>query len=58
MKVILIVPDESYSDRTWWKLFQKRVVHTKFDIYVFINVRHFHEWVFMVICKYNIAANV
>jgi hypothetical protein len=21
---------------TWWSLFQKRVVHTKFDIYVFI----------------------
>ena len=23
-------------DRTWWKLFQKRVVRTKFDNYVFI----------------------
>ena len=23
-------------ERTWWRLFQKRVVHTKFDIYVFI----------------------
>ena len=23
-------------DRTWWRLFQKRVVRTKFDIYVFI----------------------
>jgi hypothetical protein len=22
---------------TWWSLFQKRVVHTKFEIYVFIN---------------------
>ena len=22
---------------TWWRLFQKRVVHTKFDIYVFIT---------------------
>jgi hypothetical protein len=22
-------------ERTWWRLFQKRVVHTKFDIYVF-----------------------
>jgi hypothetical protein len=37
MKVILNVPDEGYSDRTWWRLFQKRVVHTKFDIYVFIS---------------------
>jgi hypothetical protein len=24
-------------ERTWWRLFQKRVVRTKFDIYVFIN---------------------
>ena len=24
-------------ERTWWKLFQKRVVCTKFDIYVFIT---------------------
>jgi hypothetical protein len=23
-------------ERTWWKLFQKRVVSTKFEIYVFI----------------------
>ena len=22
---------------TWWKLFQKRVVRTKFDIYVFVS---------------------
>ena len=32
-------------ERTWWRLFQKRVVHTKFDIYVFI------------IFLYNIVAN-
>jgi hypothetical protein len=25
--------------RTWWRLFQKRVVRTKFDIYVFITAR-------------------
>jgi hypothetical protein len=24
-------------ERTWWRLFQKRVVLTKFDIYVFIT---------------------
>jgi len=23
-------------ERTWWRLFQKRVVRTKYDIYVFI----------------------
>ena len=23
-------------ENTWWRLFQKRVVRTKFDIYVFI----------------------
>jgi hypothetical protein len=36
MKVILIVPDEGYSDRTWWRLFQKRVVCTKIDMYVLL----------------------
>jgi hypothetical protein len=36
MKVILSVPDEGYSERTWWRLFQKRTVRTKFDIYVCI----------------------
>jgi hypothetical protein len=25
-------------ERTWWKLFQKDVVRTKFDIYVFITI--------------------
>jgi 4-amino-4-deoxy-L-arabinose transferase-like glycosyltransferase len=24
-------------ERTWWRLFQKRVMRTKFDIYVFIK---------------------
>ena len=34
MKVILSVPDEGegYSERTWWRLFQKRVVRTKLDV--------------------------
>ena len=36
MKVILSVPDEGYYERTWWRLFQKRIVRTKLDIYVFI----------------------
>ena len=35
-KVILSVPDEGYSERTWWRLFQKHVVCTTFYIYVFI----------------------
>jgi hypothetical protein len=25
---------------TWWKLFQKRVMHTKFNIYICIDVRY------------------
>ena len=40
---IMSVPDEGYSrnysvyyERTWWRLFQKRVVCTKFDIYSLI----------------------
>jgi hypothetical protein len=36
MKVIMSVPDEVYYERTWWRLFQKHVVHTNFNIYVFI----------------------
>jgi hypothetical protein len=36
MKVILSVLDEGYFERTWWRLFQKRVVRTKFVVYVFI----------------------
>jgi hypothetical protein len=28
-------------ERTWWRLFQKRVVRTKLDIYVFITVHSF-----------------
>jgi len=34
---ILSVPDEGYFERTWWRLFQKHVVHTYLDIYVFIT---------------------
>ena len=37
MKVIVSVPDEGYCERTWWRLFQKRVVCITFDIYVFID---------------------
>ena len=50
------VPDESYFRNvsstlnsistfvlmwgTWWKLFQKRVMNTEFNIYIFIDVRY------------------
>ena len=44
MKAILSVPDEGYSERTWWRLFQKHVVRTIFDIYVFIIV--VNNWMF------------
>ena len=39
-------------ERTWWRLFQKRVVRTKFDIYVFIT-KHFH-----IIFKTNFVENI
>ena len=34
-----------YSDfeRTWWRLFQKRVVRTKFDLYIFFFSLHKDE---------------
>jgi hypothetical protein len=37
MKVIWSVPDEGYLERNWWRLFQKRVVRTKFYIYVLLQ---------------------
>jgi hypothetical protein len=64
MKVILSVPDEGYFECTWWRLFQKHIVHTNFDIYVFIKLlnhclissiksRYFRIYNFMTlkICK-------
>jgi len=27
-------------ERTWWRLFQKCVMHTRFDIYVFVAYRY------------------
>jgi hypothetical protein len=35
MKVILSIPDEGYFERSWWRLFKKRLIRTEFDIYVF-----------------------
>ena len=43
MKVIMSVPDEGYYERTWWRLFQKRVVCTKFDVYAFISKTAIHH---------------
>jgi hypothetical protein len=34
MKVIMNVPDDGYYERTWWRLFQKHIVRTKFHIYI------------------------
>ena len=31
-------------ERTWWRLFQKRVVCTKFDIYVFMYIWTMDKW--------------
>jgi hypothetical protein len=36
MKVILSLPDEGYSELTWWRLFHKRVMDTKFNVYIFM----------------------
>ena len=49
MKVILSVPDEGYYERTWWRLFQKRVVRNKLDIYVFIFIMNKEKYDSMVI---------
>ena len=39
-------------ERTWWRLFQKRVVRTKFDIYVFIKNGKFEAIVNMISAKH------
>ena len=36
--VILIIPEECYFEHTWRMLFQKRIVCTKFDIYVLVTI--------------------
>jgi hypothetical protein len=38
------LPFQSFDyERTWWRLFQKRAVRTKFDIYVFILSRYLFD---------------
>jgi hypothetical protein len=54
MKVILSVPDEGYYERTWWRLFQKRVVRIKLDIYVFILRSFFKVHTFIILFVYCI----
>jgi hypothetical protein len=55
---ILSVPDEGYSERhlmkvilsvTWWRLFQKCVARTKFDIYVLLQ--------FFLTIVYNVSCS-
>jgi hypothetical protein len=33
---------------TWWRLFQKRIVHNKFDIFIFISESFLRNKVFVV----------
>ena len=39
-RLIILVFQSFYFERTWWWLFQKRVVRTNFDIYGFISIQH------------------
>ena len=44
-------------ERTWWRLFQKRVVHTKFDIYVdFFTVNHFTRLIDWLVFNANFSS--
>jgi hypothetical protein len=38
--LIILVFQSFYFKRTWWRLVQKRVVRTKFDIYGCISIQH------------------
>jgi hypothetical protein len=50
-------------ERTWWRLFQKRAVRAKFDVYVFIFIIHLYikskiqmeNWVETKTCMSSIA---
>jgi hypothetical protein len=48
MEFIQLLSTKVYNmlERTWWRLFQKRVVRTKFYTYVFI-------WLFIIIVDTN-----
>jgi hypothetical protein len=37
--LVLVLPKLDF-EHIWWRLFEKSVVHTKFDIYIFIPVIH------------------
>jgi hypothetical protein len=42
-----VIPE---THRAWWRLFQKRIVHTKFDIYVYITITIQSLLVFLYNC--------
>jgi hypothetical protein len=59
MMVILNVPDDGYSERTWWRLFQKLVVRTKLDIYLFIIERKLKQlWLTILSTKRTIISHL
>jgi len=45
---------------TWWRLFQKRVVCTNFDIYVFLIYYHWQSklWGNGVTCQYRFSFRI
>ena len=46
--VILLLPLLAFQffdlESTWWRLYQKRIVHTKFDVYVYI-IYEYYQWI-------------
>jgi len=44
-----------WLERTWWRLFQKRVLRTKFDIYVFIT-NNLLSVTLQIGCKFTVQA--
>ena len=51
---IMSVPDEGYYERSWWRLFQKRVVRIKVDIYVFMDSKLLAIWEIKLYTSNNI----
>jgi hypothetical protein len=59
MMVITASPDDGYYSVTWWWLFQNRIMHTIFDIYIFIThcivMKLNSTWQTIITCNFLIT---
>jgi hypothetical protein len=59
MMVITASPNDGYYSVTWWWLFQNRIMHTIFDIYIFIThcivMKLNSTWQTIITCNFLIT---